>query len=343
MFPGPLAGGYLVKITDNWRWTQYISAIVMGAIFIFGLGQSETYQREIPRRRARYQGKSRRQFILTQDPAQSGVTIGEMLRITVVDPIRMTFTEPIVILSTLFLLFNFAVVFQWFISVPAALGAPAPMGPGFTIDRIGLAIALTGIVGSSLAALMSILIEQVSTGMLMKMLSMPSMPATMTIEYRLVPAMIGQFLITASLFWIGFTVNPQFQPTVPIIGTAFYIFGNASIIISIVPYLFDAFPPAGTLAALTSAASARLLFAGALPMVILYDITGLTPKWAFGIFGFISIAMWPIPFLLFRYGAVWREKSRYARVPSHEGTTIHRRLPSHDEEMTAYDRASMSA
>ncbi|KAK3068334.1 hypothetical protein LTR53_014183 [Teratosphaeriaceae sp. CCFEE 6253] len=322
---GPLAGGYLMKATGNWRWTQYFTCILFAVVFLAGLGQSETYQSEIPRRRARYQGKSRKEFIRTQDPALSGVTIGEMLRITVLDAMLGPFTDPIIALATLFLLFHFGVVFQWFISVPAALGAPPPMGPGYTVDRIGLAIGLTGMVGSTCAALMSITIEQISSGMLMKMFTTPVFAS---VEYRLVPAMIGQFLITAALFWIGWTVSPDFSPIVPIIGTAVYIFGNASIIISIIPYLFDAFPPAGTLSALTAAASARILFAGMFPLVILYDITALTPKWAFGIFGFVSIAMWPIPFLLFRYGPTWRAKSRYAKVAlgTHDGTAMHRKF-----------------
>ncbi|KAK4898571.1 hypothetical protein LTR49_027778 [Elasticomyces elasticus] len=276
---GPLAGGYLMKATDNWRWTHYFIAIV----FLVGRGQPETYQREITRRRARYSGMSRKDFVRTQDPALSGESLGEMLRITVLDAIIGPFTDPVIALSTFFLLFNFAVVFQWFISVPTALGAPPPMGPGYTIDRIGLAIGrLTGTVGSTCAALMSIAIEQASSGM---SIQTTQKAPTRAIEYRLVPAMIGQFLITTSLFWIGWTVGPNFSPIVPIISTAVYIFGNASIIISIIPYLFDAFPPAGTLTALTSAASGRILFAGFLPLVILYDITALTPKWAFGIFG----------------------------------------------------------
>lgn len=83
------------------------------------------------------------------------------------------------------------------------------------------------------------------------------------------------------------------------------------IIFSLIPYFFDAYPPAGTLSALTAAASGRIFFAGALVLVIIQDFTGIGGAWALSIFGFISIALWPVPFLLFRYGKVWREKSRY--------------------------------
>jgi DHA1 family multidrug resistance protein-like MFS transporter len=43
------------------------------------------------------------------------------------------------------------------------------------------------------------------------------------------------------------------------------------IVFSLVPYLFDAFPPAATLSALTAAAVGRILLAGALPRVVLQD------------------------------------------------------------------------
>lgn len=174
----------------------------MAVVFVFGLGQQETYQREIPRRRARYQGRSRKDFIRTQDPALSGVTFSDMFRITVLDPVRMVFTEPVVMLSTLFLVFNFAVVFQWFITVPVALGSPMPAGAGFPIDRVGLAFT-TAVVGATLAAITSIIAEQITSGSFMKMLGM-KMPSTVTaIEYRLVPGMLGSFLVTGALFWIG--------------------------------------------------------------------------------------------------------------------------------------------
>lgn len=114
------------------------------------------------------------------------------------------------------------------------------------------------------------------------------------------------------------------------------------VIFSVIPYLFDAYPPAGTLSALTAAASGRLLIAGVLPLVILQFFTGVTPRWALYIFGFISIPMWAVPIVLFRYGPMLRSRSRYSKVPS-AGTGghgvaagAHQKRPSDDEE-TAYD------
>jgi DHA1 family multidrug resistance protein-like MFS transporter len=85
------------------------------------------------------------------------------------------------------------------------------------------------------------------------------------------------------------------------------------IIFSVIPYLFDAYPPAATLSALTAAACVRIFFAGALVLVIVQEFTGIGGAWALSIFGFISIVLWPAPFVLFRYGRGWREGSRYVR------------------------------
>jgi MFS family permease len=186
---GPIAGGYVV-IPYDWRWTQYLSCVVIAASFLLAIGMPETYQREIPRRRARRMGKS-----FHQEPAQSGVTVPQMFRVTVLDPVRMIFTEPIVALASAMLIFNFAVVFQWFITVPVVLSSIY----GFDLDRAGLAFT-TAIAGAVLAALCNIAIEQISTGMSMKN---RGMTMAQYLEYRLVPAMLGQFLVTASLFWIG--------------------------------------------------------------------------------------------------------------------------------------------
>jgi DHA1 family multidrug resistance protein-like MFS transporter len=99
-----------------------------------------------------------------------------------------------------------------------------------------------------------------------------------------------------------------------VIDTTVHVWGNPMIIHSLIPYLFDAFPPAATLSAVTAVAVGRILFAGALPLVILQDFSGLEGDWALSLFGFMSIALWPVPFLLFRYGKIWRERSRFVGV-----------------------------
>jgi hypothetical protein len=100
------------------------------------------------------------------------------------------------------LIFNFAVVMQFIITVPVALGSPPPAGPGFSIAHVGIAFT-TVFGGAGLAALFNIMIEQAVTGMLSK----KSIPDFATIEYRLIPTMFGTIFVTTSLFWIGRSIT----------------------------------------------------------------------------------------------------------------------------------------
>ena len=49
-----------------------------------------------------------------------------------------------------------------------------------------------------------------------------------------------------------------------------------------------------------------------MPIGILPMLMNLTGAWALGTFGFISLAMIPIPYLFFFYGARLRAKSPYS-------------------------------
>ena len=114
------------------------------------------------------------------------------------DPMIAVFTDPVTMLSTFFLAFNFAVVLQFFITVPVALGSKPPVGAGFSLVQVGEAFT-SAIVRSVAAALVVIVLDQIASGMLSK----KGTPTFVTIEYRLIPAMIGPILVTAALFWIG--------------------------------------------------------------------------------------------------------------------------------------------
>ena len=312
---GALIGGQLVLATGGWRWTQYFPVVLAAVVLLAGIGMPETYQREIPRRQARYHGKTRAELIAAQTPAESGVTLAQMVNCTVIQPAIMFVTQPVVCLTSIMMFFTFATTFQWFMAVPAALGTAPPNGPGFSIDKIGLAF-LTAIIGSTMGAISVILIETVTNGIVRKKAAKDPISEFSSVEYRVVPAMVGIVFMTVALFWVGNTVNPAFKPIVPIIGTSIFVWGSSMVTFSIIPYLFDSFLPRGTLGAITSQAVGRLIGAGFLPLVILQDITGLTPKWGLGLFGFISLALWPIPFVLFFFGGEWRRTSKYSMLPS---------------------------
>lgn len=296
---GPIVGGFVFAAT-SWRWLQWTTLMISLAAFLFGIGMPETYPREIARARARRAGVPHKLA-----PAPSGTTIPAMARITIVDPLKMLVTDPITTLTALYLGFNFGVLFSFFISIPVVL----EMTYGFTVQQAGIAFN-AAVVGSLLAAAMCIVVDQTVYRTLSKSSQSNSMMMT-RIEYRLIPAIMGSVLLIISFFWVANTASPKFHYPIPILATMVYVWGNMSVLVAFISYLFDAYPPAGTLSALTAAACFRLACAGVIPLVIIQMIMGLGGKWTYQTFGIISIVMAGIPIVLFLFGERLRQSSKY--------------------------------
>lgn len=125
-------------------WLYWVTLFFAMVAMVFGAAMPETCGREILRTRIRYNGSKAKLSC-----AQSGVTVPEMARITVLTPLKMLATEPPVITVSLYLGLKFAVVFQWFISVPAALIA------AYNLDARQAGLALFSAVGRVVLALVS--------------------------------------------------------------------------------------------------------------------------------------------------------------------------------------------
>lgn len=179
----------------------------------------ETYNRSLLRRRAARLSLPPPKLL----SAQSGVTLNDMTHVTFITPLKMLFTEPIVAILSVYLAFNFAVLFQWFISVPAVLH----LVYNFSVQQAGLAF-IAAFLGSFLAAVTAVVIDQLTTAQMLKKHGDDRIP----LEYRLFPAMVGGFIMTASLFWIGWTAKPAISFASPIVGTVFYTWGSMLALVS---------------------------------------------------------------------------------------------------------------
>lgn len=216
---GQIIGSFVLQ-AKGVPWLSYVALFFAAVTFVMLIYMPETYAREILRQKAR---RCPGQPPLA--PALSGVTLKQMATHTLVNPLKMFFFEPIVIMCTLYLGLNFAVVFQWFITVPFVLINVY----GFTSTRIGLAF-FSAVGGAVLAGVTSLLLDSVAAT------SGPRDKNGVTkIEARMFPAMLGSLLIVASLFWVGMTAEPKVSFYVPIVGTGFFVWGNMSILVSSEP------------------------------------------------------------------------------------------------------------
>jgi len=187
------------------------------AAYLLGIGMPETYPRAIIRARARRLGVPHDLM-----PAASGTILTSMLQTTLLTPLKMLVSEPIVVAISLYLGLNLAVIFSFFVSIPVVLHAVYD----FSIQQIGLAF-VAAIAGSLLAAATSICLDRLTRPGKMG----ESHDGVLDIEYRLYPAMVGGFGIVASLFWIGWTANPKISWASPVLGTFLYVWGNLSVLV----------------------------------------------------------------------------------------------------------------
>jgi hypothetical protein len=93
-------------------------------------------------------------------------------------------------------------------------------------QQVGIAFS-AAILGASLSTAMSTALD----------VSVPhwctkNHDGTVPEEYRMLPAMIGGPMVTTALFWIAWTANPTTHYLSPIFGTALYVWGAMSIIVS---------------------------------------------------------------------------------------------------------------
>ena len=202
----------------GWRWTLWITLIITLPALLFGVAMPETYGREILRRRARRNGQS-----IKLAKAASGVTFSEMAQLTVISPIKMAITEPIVIGLSLYVGLIFALIFQFFVAIPVVLSSTY----NFTIQQAGIAFT-SAIAGTLLAAATASAIEILTRP---RGGSMGAQNATRPLEWRMLPAMLGGPLIMGSLFWIAWTAAPTTHFLVPIFGTMGFIWGSFMVLV----------------------------------------------------------------------------------------------------------------
>ena len=216
IYSGPLVGNFVTQ-AGGWQWTEWSTSILALIVFALGVGVPETYAREIPRRRNRARGLAPPH----QPPAESGITIAQMIKVTVINPIKQLALEPVVTMIAFALALNWGAAFQFFITVPVVLSSVYNFSP----KQVGL--AFTGAIGGALfAGACAVAIEQAIYR---------SCKKPMALEKRLIPAMYGSLMMTASLFWIGWTADPKIHYVSPIAGTAIYIWGSMSVLVRTPP------------------------------------------------------------------------------------------------------------
>ncbi|KAL6155532.1 GTPase-activating protein [Exserohilum turcicum] len=300
---GPLVGGFAV-MAEGWTWTiwelMWLSGVCWVVLFFF---LPETSSANILHRRAKRLRKltGDDRFTCEPDLAASHMTPKDIVLMTLVRPITLNFTEPIVLLLNLYIALIYGLLYIWFESFAIVFEGIYHFNLG------GLGLAFLGILVGTLLAAGALLAWNYYY--LEKQFDENG---NIEPEKRLIPAMVGCFFVPICLFWFGWAPRPDVHYMVPIVGSG--CFGIAAFMLfqAVLPYLSDAYPEyvASVLAGndlMRSAFGAGFpLFAGAM-----YKKLGV--DWASSLLAFLGVAFIPIPFALYKWGKQIRHKSKMAR------------------------------
>ncbi|RAL03703.1 MFS transporter [Aspergillus ibericus CBS 121593] len=274
----PIVGGYVTS-TLGWRWAIWIMAIAVGSVSLCSLIViRETYRFKIK--------------IRNQDQPSEPRGPRETKLQTVLRPVRLLFSSPVVLVTSLYTALTYGISYL----ILTTLSEIMHEIYGFSQGPIGLTFlgrAIGNLIGLALYGLTSdryLQHRRQTTGQ--------SVP-----EDRLPLMLLGTILLPIGLFLYGWSAHFHIHWIVPLIGTGIV---GASLILTHLPtenYLVDAFDPDGTSASVLAAnATLSALFGALFPLAgpALYRTLGI--GWGNSLLAFVSVAFLPPFVMLWMHG-----------------------------------------
>ena len=130
-------------------------------------------------------------------------------------------------------------------------------------------------------------------------------------EFSLWFSIFGAPAILISMFWMGWTANPEISYWSPLGASVPFSYGILCVFISINSYLIDAYK-VWSASALTSTTVIRYVVAGGTVEVAITFYKNLGVQWTLTILGCLSALLVPVPYVFYRYGHRIRARSKYA-------------------------------
>ena len=217
-------------------------------------------------------------------------------------PLLMLATEPIMICFSAYLCLIYSLLYGFFFAYPIIFDK----GHGFNAGQTGLTFfgILLGIVFCGLVAC------PIQENYYRRQAAL-SPTGNTTPEKRLPMLLVGSVILPAALGIFAGTSDPKTNYWGVIISGIPFGFSLVAIYISANSYLVDTYSQYGA-SAMAAKTFARSMAGESVPLWINYMYNTLGNRWAGALLCFISIAMMPIGFVFWFYGAQIRAKGRMA-------------------------------
>ena len=293
---GPLLGGMITEYL-GWRWVFWFLTIVCSTNTLMGfLFLKESYAPVILARRCEQTSKDYggKYTFLGQDSRALSVKLKESMR----RPLRILFTQPIVLTMGGFQAIIFATMYSLFTNMEDIFKSEPY---NFNTTQVGFLY-----LGAGLGFLIAVwfIVPRIDTvyNRLTEQNNGKAKP-----EYRLPLANIGSVLLPITIFWFGWTVEYRLWWGIPIAATLFFGLGQVAVFNTVQNYYIDAFSKYAA-SAIAAGAVFRSLVGGVIPLAAPTLFRKLGQGWGWSVFGSITLLMAPAPALFMRYGEHIRER-----------------------------------
>ncbi|KAJ5532717.1 MFS general substrate transporter [Penicillium frequentans] len=296
---GPLIGGFIVAGLDGWRWTMWVCVIATLSISLLAVfTYPETYPPRILQKKTQRLREETGNKTLACALDIEETSFRYLARIYLIRPWALFFTEPILVLITLYQAFIYGLMFLFYQSFPIAFGKVRGWKTG--ISSLPFLSILVGVVfGTGVVVLYTELYVKRKVAEYGKFQP----------ELRLPIMILGGCLVPVGLLWYGWTS----KSTIPwpsevcsglLIGCGMYI-----IFIQSFAYIVDCYPDRAN-SAMAANGAVRSVFGASFPLFARYMFEDLGVNWASTLLGIICIVMAPVPVIFWRYGAQIRTRPK---------------------------------
>lgn len=236
VFSGPLLAPFIGGFIDisylGWRWTEYITCIMgffaMGLMLLF---LEETYPPIILVNKASELRRRTKNWGIHAKQEEIEIDLRELLEKNLSRPIRMLFTEPIVLALSIYMAFVYGLLYLFLSFYPIVFQQIHGMNRG-----VG-GLPFFGMIFGEFLAGVFIVVTQPSYNR--KLAANNNIPIP---EWRLPPVIIGGFLFACGLFWFGWSgYRSDIHWIVPTLSGLCTGFGIMSIFLQCLNYLIDAY------------------------------------------------------------------------------------------------------
>lgn len=307
VFTGPLLapfiGGFIVENESmGWRWTEWICAI-MGfvAFFVNLFFLEETYPPAILVQKAAELRRRTKNWGIHAKQEEIELDFRELITKNFSRPMRLLFTEPIVLLLSIYMAFIYGLLYLFLTAYPIVFQEIHGMSPGIGgLPYFGM------ILGMLIAGFYIVLLNPSYNK---KLAANNDVPIP---EWRLPPVMIGGISFAFGLFWFGWSgYKKEIHWIVPTLSGLMTGFGLLSIFLQSLNYLVDAYLMFAA-SAIAANTFLRSLAGAGFPLFSKYMFASLGVNWSGTLLGCVGLVLVPIPIAFYFYGERIRRSSSFA-------------------------------